>query len=69
MKETQKIMVTMACSALAGGLVWALWQGPEQSPLTLLFFGLGLALLASVARNASKRELSEKTEVLQVSKI
>jgi hypothetical protein len=69
MKDTQKIMVTVACLAISCGLGWAFWQGPEQSPVTLLFFGLGLAMLASVARRTGKKELSEKTEALQVSKI
>ncbi len=69
MKDTQKILVMFACTAIACGLGWAFWHGPEQSPVTLLFFGLGLAVLASVARNTGKRELLEKNEALQVSKI
>ena len=69
MKDIQKLMVSLACAAIASGLVWAVWHGPEQSPVTLLFFGIGLAVLASAARRSEKNELSEKTEVLQVSKI
>jgi hypothetical protein len=61
MKDMRKIMVLLACGALACGLGWAFWHGPEQSPLTLLFFGCGLAVLASVARRAAPRpELLEK---------
>ena len=68
-QNTQKMMVTLACGAIAVGLAWALWHGPEQSPVPILFFGFGLAMLASVARRAGKRELLEKAEALQVSKI
>jgi uncharacterized membrane protein len=69
MKDMQKLLVAIACAAIACGLVWAVWYGPEQSPVTMLFFGLGLAVLASVARRTGKREVLENNEALQVSKI
>lgn len=73
MKELRlfhKILLAGAGAALICGLVWAFWHGAERAPLTFVFFGLCLTLLASVARNSNgKTELSEKDETLQVSKV
>jgi hypothetical protein len=70
LRKTQKTLVMLACSAIACGLGWALVSGHEHSPLTILFFGAGLSVLASVARSVSKeQELSEKKALLQISKI
>lgn len=66
----QKILLAGAGLALVCGFVWAFRHGAERAPLTFVFFGLGLTLLASVARSIStKTELSEKQETLQVSKV